>query len=784
MKRKTSEVPSKNMLWELLPAVQGGEELRRQLRFGVDYYNRLIRIERDRDEAYRAARTRLCPGFEERESEVKTLDDRRKDINAKLRAARSRSTPPGSIDVEALKREKEQVLDKLDAAKKELKAMRRKLNAAQAPANDEAERRIKERYESTGRKWKGEGVRRDNHAVGRIRSEVFKEMLGEEQWPRFWKVVTRNEIKAHRRALKARHACGLSGGTYLMIEKQVEQAIAAKKKGLVKGNLKYKRWDGSGRVGVQLQGSVTVADVLAGRNSLVQVDPLPTGNWARQRKNGTVCTGVHGMDTRSGRRHAYTKLRMRLCGDGENGKGGKAVMVELPLLLHRLPPPGLVKWAWVQAVRVGFRMRYYLCMTVESREFPRRTFPADGGTVAIDIGWRSMSDGSVRVGYSVDDRGRERDFRVDDSAVIKQGTKRPTPSLMAALRYPDELQSVSKKLFNGTKTTLVAWLKEHSEQLALVERHLQQEDRDRQTERNRRRAIDGDPPDPIEVRSALQYITSWEAHGKLARLVRWWTEQTFSAEGELHSLWTAWKGERLSGKKDLFCPLEELSAWLEPRGERDEVRRMVLWCEWWRRKDRHLVQWEADQRHRSHLRRRELYRVWAVQLASTYAHVVVEDFDMRGVVKRPEPEKDPDGGNNATVRQLVSPSEFRNCVLEAFGPARHSKDDPADSTRCCTTCNYCDDAIEARERVTVVCPEDGTREDQDRRAAVNLLRWHFVGREGHAAERAKNRLKEREERRGKRGSERRGGEKIGTPARTATESAGYGTQEPSPPAGK
>ncbi len=745
--KKSSRMLTKLWTYGGRTPTQGLDLLRQQHRLAHQYYNRLIQICRDESDAYRVARAKFYPEYEAKDQRRKGLSAQVKQCDDDLARAKSHATEPGSVDVDAVKERKKTLSDELTVVEGQLGRIRAQIHRAHQPANDARRKRIIAEYaRMTKQKLDRDGnladldAKADNHAKNRARKMVLGQMVDEKQWPELWRAALRSSVAAHEKRRLARERCGVTSGTYLLIEAAMKAALKAKREGRVKGDLKFRRWDGCGRIGVQLQGCVTVEDVFRGRSTLVHIDPLPTGTWTRTTKAGVVHTGKHGLDTRSGRRNAWTVARMRVTGTGKNGKGGKPVWVEMPILVHREIPRGEVKWAWIQITRIGLRTRYDLYLTLKSGAFPRRAVPTTG-MVAIDIGWRNMPDGSTRVGYSIDDKGVERDYRVDDREVfsILPGTA----SLVDALRYPEHLRSTGDKYFVWVCDKLGEWLKEHMATRQMLDAHLAEEDTKWQTERNERRRLGGDPEEPITVRTVLQCLSSWKAHGKLARLVAWWRDQVFPNRIDVGKLWRAWKTARLGTKQDLFCDPKDVAAWLGERGVVDAIRSMVVWCEWWRRKDAHLAQWEGNQRRKSHLRRRELYRHWALEIAKSYNVVIVENFDMRKVVKRPAPEAEADGGNNATGRQLVSPSQFRNTILEVVGTRRSSKDDPADSTRCCTACGHVDDQIDARSSAIVRCPKCGREEDQDRRAAINMLRWHCGGRSGEAAERAKRRAKDR-----------------------------------------
>lgn len=50
---------------------------------------------------------------------------------------------------------------------------------------------------------------------------------------------------------------------------------------------------------------------------------------------------------------------------------------------------------------------------------------------------------------------------------------------------------------------------------------------------------------------------------------------------------------------------------------------MAIWLEWWRRKDRHLYQWEANERGAAERSRQDVYRKWVAGLRRRYSRIVI-----------------------------------------------------------------------------------------------------------------------------------------------------------------
>jgi len=210
----------------------------------------------------------------------------------------------------------------------------------------------------------------------------------------------------------ARKASGLYWGTYLIVEQAMD---AARKE---KTDPKFRRWDGGGRVAVQVQRGLRTEGVVGGADARVQIDP--------------------SQDTRTGRRRG-TKTTMRL----RVGSEGRApIFTEIPITLHRPLPPGRIKWAALIREKVANATQWKVQFTVDE-DAPKRG--PGVGTVAIDVGWRLLRDGSLRVAYSVDEHGQEDKLRLP-------------ARLLSKIRHHEDLRSLRDRLLDEKKARVAEWL--------------------------------------------------------------------------------------------------------------------------------------------------------------------------------------------------------------------------------------------------------------------------------------------------------------------------------------
>lgn len=625
MKRKTSTVPTQIWTFGCLPPTTGGELVHEQHRKAHAYYNTLIEIELERRAAYRAARSAfpdLAP-LEAEHKERRDLIAAQRELLKKAKVARhnkQKETPEVKAqnkqtraEIKALQKVNKELYARLKATRKQL-AKNPVLLAASATINEHAKERVHQ----------------------------------------------------------ARATCGVFWGTYLLVEKAIEAAIGAarkkakkaKKAQKAKNSQKppmdpgFRRWDGDGRVGVQIHGRLTTRGLVRGEHSFLQMDALPEGQW----------------DTRSGRRHAWSKVRVRVGSEDNRAP----VFAEFPVLLHRPLPDGVVKWAWIKISRIGTRTRYELQLVMESMEFARRRCGV--GTVGLDLGWRKKEDGGIRVACTIDNLGKEEEYVLP--AAIGE-----------ALAHCDTLKSHQDRWFNLAKRVVA----EHKAAL------------------------------PEEFAKEVTHIANWKSPGRMTTLVRRWTKESGHQE-RLRELYGAWKVERLAAGQDLMDSHERVTAWLV-LGSRDGTTPALLWfLHVWQRKNNHLYDWLSNQRDKALARRKDIFRNWAAQLSARYETLVIEEFDLRRFARDATPEEDASSDYVHRQRNEAAPGECREVVVEAFGARRVVEVDAVDSTKECDACGHVNDWPSAERRKLVLhCSGCGRDWDQDRNAARVLLRRHIGG---------------------------------------------------------
>jgi len=615
------------------------------------YQNCQVVIERVRRQRYRVIRSAASPELARLEQEYKDLglaiDAEVDTMRAQRASVRRRTTDPViAAKIKALKA-------KRAAVNIELKIAREKANAILRPIQD-----------AYNRHRKPGGVKAAPRTAEKLNAAARQTTL-EEDWPELAKQLLRLEDWATRRVKQAREASGLPPGTYLL----VDQAIAATKKEPT--DPRPKRFDGTGRIGVQLF-DFTPQTLFSRERKQLQIDPLPATQW----------------DTRPGRRKARTELRIDFGGNAFEMKAA------FKMILHRpLPQDASIKWAWIHVTRIGSRLHYSLQLTMRSDTFQLK--PGGQGVVAVNLGWRIKEDGAMRVAYVMDEFGTERELAMP-------------PELRGGFVLAENLRSYSDQHFNVAKKAIGEFVKTDAA--------------------------------PAWLKEQCTSMHAWQRHGRLLRIARMLAIAEFpdtvlpSGErvrnGMLSELWKRWKEHRLAAvpKLDLFDTYQVITDWARARGATDlKAATLYLWV--WKKKNDHLYNWECGLRAHKQKCRKQLYRAWATELATTYSTILVEKFDLRDTREKSAPEAEQEENPTSLIRSqnFAAPSELRDAIVAAAGTGRVKEQKSHNNTVTCHECGHTSDRDRRFEALIQVCESCGVVKDQDKNNCENQLSRYFSG---------------------------------------------------------
>ena len=496
MKRKTSETPTRIYSYGCLLPIAGAELLEDQLRLANRYYNKLIEIERRRREAVDkitlswsddlgaldTAAQQALRLEEQYAIQKKDYGDKAPESAAMreiMRVARAELLCQAYELI--LSRRSEQSVSNLEALDKRVKSINEMLAVARAEV----------KALRAGKEKKVKSVN-TKAAAARVKQLIQDQKAAKTDLQRERERLRTPALRCAQRAIgdiagaeirSARAACGLYSATYLKTEEAAGQAAKTSYPGLPH----FQRYDGSGKIAVQLVGGISVKELFSGEDTQIRIKPVPEDTFYRRRHHRRLAS------------RTVVKIRA-----GSN-TDRTPKWVDLPIILHRpLPDDAVIKWAWIFRRRIGCRHEYRLQLVFESNTFRTGVQKAGRGqaTIAIDLGWRKLEDGEIRVAYWLDDQGNKGQF------LVPRYKPRTGDAVVFGHEKPEDLRSIRDKLLDAEKTTLRTWLAATS------------------------------LPDWLKERT--RYLHTWRAPGKLGALLTTWKKQRFDGDEEIVRKLEAW----------------------------------------------------------------------------------------------------------------------------------------------------------------------------------------------------------------------------------------------------
>ncbi|HTQ43786.1 MAG TPA: zinc ribbon domain-containing protein [Polyangiaceae bacterium] len=403
-----------------------------QMRLAHEYARNLVLIERGRRWAEREIRRASSEALRQLEDALAVSDARVEALVAGMRAARAKArkrveTPEQRATLKAAREETKRRRDALYE-------MRRNLQAQCADC----------------RKAKSEAVPCSHASPEAVALRNKLDLL---------------DAEARELQKNARNHSGLFWGTYLIVDRAARASFAAplyEPDGFTPHDppLPPPRWAGEGAVAVQIQSTrpLTVKGLLTGKDSRVgmtsppwpeewlAVQPpiappgsakMPTVGYKPDgvtrapimRADGTPARWVRDRAARHG------ELRMRV------GVNDETTTCRVDY--HRpLPANATISWVAIYRRMRGPHPEWSVCVTLENEQTVA-TSPRSG-IVALDVGWRLMPDGSLRVAAWSDDVGQRGELRL-------------SPADIRALRQHEEIQSARDLAFDAVRARFKHW---------------------------------------------------------------------------------------------------------------------------------------------------------------------------------------------------------------------------------------------------------------------------------------------------------------------------------------
>lgn len=361
MARKTSSLPTR--VWSFACRVDDEIAVQEAMFRARRYYNVLVEIERRRVDRFRAIRRDVSPELADAEDRLDQIEEEIEQAIHDAKRVRQAHFVATSEKVRILPEDAEVAEARLVAERKALQATAKPLRTAFAdllrPPQAEHKRRSTELCAGRGPRIKGD-----------VNAEVLAAMLDEAEWSDAWKRVARSDDDARREWAAARASCNLATGTYLQVEESFQRA----KKDSSPRAPRFRRFDGEGKLAVQL------------RDVRVSALSAPTGNL-------TLRPAAHDPAKRGDQtKMVHVSMAQSVKRDGAR--------VTCTAKLHRvMPHDAAVKWVTIIARRIGRRTVYRLQFTLEHTSFAEPKRPAGlRASEHVRIGWAKV-DGGVRVAH-------------------------------------------------------------------------------------------------------------------------------------------------------------------------------------------------------------------------------------------------------------------------------------------------------------------------------------------------------------------------------------------------
>jgi transposase len=436
--------PQKNVRvyrYGLLAPIEGADLVRDQMRLAHKYRNTLTEIERGRRTALRAL-MRESPEITTLEDTVRANDEAAERVGRAIKSARSASR--SRSETAEMREQLRLARSKKSEATRALRDLRKSLRPSLISAQDEI----------------------NEYAAELVRSARKYCGLGEEG--------------PHNGAW----------GSYLLPEADMQ---AVKKAPLYDGaepnDPRFVRWEGEGRVAVQIQKKKKGPINPFVQNSWLRIDPVDERAWF---------SPIRG----ERRLHSRTVLRLRM----ETGDKREPVWAAWPMIMHRSFPEGsIIKNAVVHLRMIGPREEWYVTFTVTFNGLIKRTPSTAHGVIAIDVGWRVMGS-ELRVATWTNDAGEVGELRLD-------------ARLLSSLQKADSLRSTRDENFNVARTRLVRAL----ESFNLASPQVTQ------------------VTIPEWLAHATQSLDQWRSQERLRKLALRWRTARFPGDEETYDALEAWR---------------------------------------------------------------------------------------------------------------------------------------------------------------------------------------------------------------------------------------------------
>ena len=665
---------TKNYVFNASPPTLNAGKVSHQMYLGHQYRNKLCELERTRREKARLAAKAVYPEFAAVSDRLVAAEEAEKAAISVIKQASAKarkSVPPTPEMAAALAVARTELKEARAAEGPIRKKAYAALKALQAPYREQAAK-----IELPPKLGTRLAKQRRIDEYHRLTLAVVFENgstlnAGQEEWDR--------EQKA------ARARCGVWWGSYLIVEDAMAKAH-------MDSPPQFKRWNGDGTIGVQIQ---STAGRCSSERALACVDDRLQIELSNEEELAT--TG------KSRGLRAVGKVRLRI---GTEKK--QPLWTEVPVTFHRpLPAKGCIRYAYLHRIRIGLQERWKLRLTIVEENVAPRAIPEEikGKSVAVHLGYRILSDGSLRVASCKTSDG-------------KWFTHTLSPDHLNKAMYDDHLKSIRDRNRNE-------WLEQFTELMQTFElpAPLPPEPKE---------PFDPEkPPKPFHLGTALHDMVDWLSPERFHVMWRKWWEMRLARIGHTVESFLGEKGGYFGLNQEQRAELK-----VKRMARRRELTDKAAWHDTfvgethlfehmndWRRQDKHLADWECFQRAKSIARRDQDYRSFSKSLAMQYEKIILADINWAELARKRELQNDGEQTDNLTNLQrrrgrLAAPGVLSQFLKERFAGdvVLVNKDNIMNSCHMCGQKQKMD-----RVKIDHTCTACNQRWDQDKNGAENQL---------------------------------------------------------------
>ena len=491
---------------------------------------------------------------------------------------------------------------------------------------------------------------------------------------------------------------GVYWGTKHLVCKASQQSFKKTKMydGADLRGLKHIRWDGTGNLGVQIQGGMSVEKLFEG-NNYIRVNPVDPDAWREFSDDGE-----HKISRGIRRKKSRTVLHLRV--DSEKGR---PVWASWPMIMHRpIPDKAIIKEIAVSFQKIGPREEWSCMFTVDIPDVEPSV--SIGGAVAIAFGWRDTVSG-VQVATWMSSRGHTGRVLLKEGGPAVLDDDGGKCGIISKMRKAHDLKSIRDRKFDKMRDTLVDWL--HGKEIPPWMREAAMNSHARYMAREKA-GISRDDPLPIEMlpnsAQAILNLSRWKSEARLAAFTKQWAGKRFDGDSAIFGCRPVMG---LDGK-----PIDGTGKGLEG----------------WRYNDFHLWQYEAGQRKSSIRRRNDYYRKIAAQFADKYGTILLDNTKLEELAKKPSDDHVKGAAKPPqTNRQLTAPSILRSAIKNAtLGRRRNLEEmDPEGTATTCPECGHKDAAQKGVDKNVFACIKCPFQADIGKTRVLNMLLRGGYGKE-------------------------------------------------------